>query len=60
VVSKGKPKIESDISASFKVGLICDSDGKTSNLAKRFRLTALRGNKQVKIGTWRFWASSLS
>jgi hypothetical protein len=46
VVSKGKPKIENDISASFKVGLICDSDGKTSNLAKRFRLTALRGNKQ--------------
>ena len=32
---------------SFKVGLICVKDSKTSNLAKRFRLTALRRNKQV-------------
>ena len=46
--------------ASFKVGLICVKDSKTSNLAKRFRLTALRGNKQVKIGTWRFSTSSLN
>jgi len=59
LVSKGKPKMPQFVSVldvvSFRV-----REGITLNLAKRFRLTALRGNKQFKIVFNQAWTITAS